>query len=258
MRPSPACCVLVTRPLAQAGAWVERLRGAGLRAEALPLIGIEAADDPAALRSAWDELPARALVVFVSPNAVTQFFAFRPAGTLWPPGVQAASPGPGTTEALRRLGVPTCHIAEPAHDALQFDSESLWAALSRQDWQGARVLLVRGPTGRDWLAERLAERGAIIEVVAAYRRCAPQFDAARQALLACALARPGEHLWYFSSSEAIGHLCALTPGADWSAASALATHPRIADRARAAGWRRVLEAQPHFAAVVACIQSLAS
>ena len=55
-------------------------------------------------------------------------------------------------------------------------------------------------------------------------------------LLAHALAAPDTVRWHFSSSEAIGHLLDLAPGADWSAASALATHPRIAEHARGAGF----------------------
>jgi uroporphyrinogen-III synthase len=36
----------------------------------------------------------------------------------------------------------------------------------------------------------------------------------------------------------------------------VATHPRIAERARAAGFGHVVEAGPRFDAVVACIQSM--
>jgi uroporphyrinogen-III synthase len=69
--------VLVTRPAAQAARWVERLRAAGLDAQALPLIAIEPAADPAALQATWHDLPALALAMFVSPNAVAGFFAAR-------------------------------------------------------------------------------------------------------------------------------------------------------------------------------------
>jgi uroporphyrinogen-III synthase len=45
-------------------------------------------------------------------------------------------------------------------------------------------------------------------------------------------------------------------GTDWSAARALATHPRIADAARALGFGAVHDAPPTEAAVVAAIQRL--
>jgi uroporphyrinogen-III synthase len=250
--------VLVTRPALQAREWVERLRAAGLPAQALPLIAIEAAADAAALRTAWDGLSSRRLVMFVSPNAALHFFDAKPPGRSWPDGVQAASPGPGTTQALKGLGVPAGSIVEPAADAPQFDSESLWAQLSAASWDGADVLVVRGTVGRDWLADRLRDRGAVVGTVAAYRRGPPRLDATGRSLLDEALARPQGHLWFFSSSEAIDHLQGLVPEADWSSAIALATHPRIAGRARALGVGRVHETRPSFEAVVACIQSIAS
>ncbi|HSM22118.1 MAG TPA: uroporphyrinogen-III synthase, partial [Rubrivivax sp.] len=96
----------------------------------------------------------------------------------------------------------------------------------------------------------LRGRGAVVDFVAAYRRLAPALDADGRALLAAALQRPREHLWIFSSSEAIGRLRELAPAADWSAARALVTHPRIADAARAAGFGEVRQSAP-AAAVVA-------
>ncbi|MGY4830486.1 uroporphyrinogen-III synthase [Sphaerotilaceae bacterium SBD11-9] len=248
--------VLVTRPAAQASEWVQQLRAAGLQAEALPLIDIAAAPDAAAVAAAWSALPQQAMVVFVSPNAAAHFFAARPALRQWPAATRAASPGPGTTRVLRELGVAL--ITEPAADAPQFDSEALWQQLAPLDWAGQHVLVVRGAGGRDWLAERLRERGAQLSFVAAYGRTAPQLSAPQQALLGEALAQPAEHLWFFSSSEAIDHLQALAPQADWRPTRALATHPRIAERARRLGIGHVIEARPSFADVVACIQSNAS
>jgi uroporphyrinogen-III synthase len=248
--------VLVTRPAAQASEWVQQLRAAGLQAEALPLIDIAPSADATAVAAAWASLPAQALVVFVSPNAAAHFFAARPAHTPWPQTVLAASPGPGTTQVLRDLGV--SRIVEPAADAPQFDSEALWQQLSARDWAGRQVLVVRGEGGRDWLADQLRAHGAVLSFVAAYQRSAPQWSAPQQALLSEALAQPARHLWFFSSSEAIQHLQALAPQADWSGAQAVATHPRIAESARRLGLGRVIEARPSLEAVVACIQSIAS
>ncbi|HEY0819317.1 MAG TPA: uroporphyrinogen-III synthase [Rhizobacter sp.] len=248
--------VLVTRPAAQADEWVRLLREAGLDADALPLIDIAPAADAAALAAAWRGLPELALVVFVSPNAATCFFDGRPDGAAWPEALAAASPGPGTTRVLRGLGVRA--VMEPAADAPQFDSEALWAQLAQHDWQGRKVLIVRGASGRDWLAERLRERGAVLQFVAAYSRSAPALSASQQHLLREALAAPSQHLWLFSSSEAVTNLQALAPDAAWSEALALATHPRIAQTARGLGIGRVIEARPSAEAVVACIQSIAS
>ena len=254
--------VVVTRPLAQAATWVADLRAHGIDAVALPLIAIGGPPDRAAVAAAWESLASRRLVVFVSPNAAASFFAARPDGVGWPAGVGAAAPGPGTADLLRAHGVPAARIVEPAADAPQFDSESLWARLEADDWNAASVLLVRGRGGRDWLAARLRERGARVDALAAYARALPVFDAAAKRLLAEAVAAPALHAWLFSSSEAIDNLvahCAATgaPGAStWAAARAIATHPRIARRARDAGFSEVIEARPSLASVVACIQSM--
>ncbi len=243
--------LIVTRPAAQAQAWVLALQARGCDAQALPLIAIAALDDTAALRAAWLALPRYALVMFVSANAVRHFFAaVAPVAALrWPATVRAAATGPGTAAALRGSGVPEGALVEPAVNATRFDSETLWAQVADEDWAGRQVLVVRGEDGRDWLADTLQARGARVDFVAAYRRLAPQPDAAGRALLARAQADPTGHLWLFSSSLAVAHLQALAPGADWSRSRALATHPRIADTARAAGWAQVALTAPTVEAV---------
>jgi uroporphyrinogen-III synthase len=250
--------VIVTRPAAQAAQWVKSLSDAGIAALALPLIDIAASPDPAAVEQAWRTLSRQRLVVFVSPNAAECFFAQRPPDAAWPDSVAAASIGPGTTQALRRLGVPAASIIEPAANAARFDSEALWARLAGRDWSGADVLIVRGDGGRDWLAETLKQHGAQVEFVRAYRRSAPRLTADALQCLADAVARPAEHLWFFSSSEAITHLVQLRPDQPWTASRAIATHPRIAQRARECGFGDVRETRPTLDAVVACIQSIAS
>lgn len=237
--------LLVTRPRPQAQAWVERLREEGWDAAALPLLGIDEAPDTRAVAEAWSRLPDFALAVFVSPNAVQRFFDWRPAGAAWPSQVMAGSPGPGTSAALRACGVPAASLVAPAEGAAQFDSESLWAQLGpRRDWRGARVLIVRGEGGRDWLANTLSQAGAGVEFLQAYRRGAPDWSEAERGLLSEALERPPAHLWLLSSSEAVDRLQSLAPGVDWSSSRAVATHPRIAQRARDAGFGRVDELPP--------------
>jgi len=253
--------VLVTRPAAQAADWVAQLRHAAIDAVALPLIGIAPVAEPADLadlHAAWRGLAQQRLIVFVSPNAAEQFFAQRPSGAAWPAALLAGSPGPGTTRVLIELGVPAGCVIEPAADAAQFDSESLWEQLRGRDWRGASALIVRGDSGREWLAQSLRAAGAAVAHVAAYRRVAPAFDAGQAALMRDAIGRPAAHAWFFSSSEAIDNLAAapLAAGAPWREALAIATHPRIAARARQLGFARVIEARPSLAAVVACIQSL--
>lgn len=134
------------------------------------------------MRAAWAGLPNHRLAVFVSPNAAEQFFALRPEALAWPMQTLAGSPSPGTSRVLRALGVPAASIVEPAADAAQFDSESLWQQLAHHDWHGARVLVVRGESGRDWLADTLRAHGAEVEFVTAYLRGArPRWTTPRAA-----------------------------------------------------------------------------
>ena len=237
--------VLVTRPQPQADEWVRRLDALGVEAVALPLLAIDDAVDPAPVQAAWAALPRFALAMFVSPSAVDRFFAARPAGSGWPPATLAGGTGPGTAAALEAAGVPRSCIVCPEPSAPRFDSEALWDLLrERRDWSGAAVLIVRGQGGREWLADTLRASAACVEFVEAYRRSEPRLDDRGRELLDAALARPGEHVWLFSSSEAVRQLPALAPGADWSASQAVATHARIAEAARALGFGAVEELAP--------------
>lgn len=241
--------LLVTRPQPQADEWVAALHAHGVAAQALPLLQIVPESDPAAI-AAWATLPTHGLVVFVSPGCVTSFFALRPPGAGWPPATRAAATGPGTSLALREAGVPEAAITEPPHDAEQFDSEALWRRLAPLSWQGQCVLVVRGDGGRDWLADRLREQGAEVAFVQAYRRTLPSLSAPQRALLAAALAAPAHHCWLFSSSQAVEHLRQLAPQSDWSSGCAVATHPRIAQTLRSAGFGSVWSVRPTPDAVV--------
>jgi uroporphyrinogen-III synthase len=118
------------------------------------------------------------------------------------------------------------------------------------------VLVVRGDGGRDWLGERLAEAGAEVETVAAYTRVSPRLSAEARHDLDAAFADPAGHVWLFSSSEAIANLEALAGAARANRSRAITTHPRIAARARQAGFASVSEVPPGFDAVVTCIQSM--
>ena len=258
--------VIVTRPAREAARWVGVLAARGLDALALPLIDIVPEPRRGALLEARARLADWHAAMFVSGNAVEGLLESNQTQasvdiTLSAINTRAWSPGPGTTAALLRAGWPAARIDAPAHDAPQFDSESLWARVAPQARAGTRVLIVRGggadgvAAGRDWLVAQLVGAGAQVDQVAAYRRLPPQLSAAQQAR-ARAAAADGS-LWLFSSSEAITNLCQCLPGTDWSAARALVTHPRIGDAARAAGFGAVHDTRPTLEAVAASIESLA-
>lgn len=257
----PARCALITRPRSQGVAWQAKLRTLGVSSELLPLLDIAPAPDEAAV-SAWfdslDLLPIASAVMFVSANAVEGLVAALPAGWAWPGTTIAAATGPGTVAALRAAGVPEGLIVAPPADSPQFDSEALWRELiPMRAWAGQRVAIVRSGVGRNWLAERWAQAGAYVEFVQSYARCAAQLDHAGTSLLAKALAAPQRFAWLLSSSEAVEHLGTLAPpGTGWFASLALASHPRIAEHARALGFGKVIEVRPTTAAVAEALAAL--
>jgi len=267
--------VIVTRPAREAALWVQQLEIAGIAAEAMALIDITPLSSPAdvqALKNAWEALDSYAACMFVSGHAVEQFFKQnRPFahderaqlaiksiadGNLSQVllNVRFMAPGPGTVAALKAVGVPASQIDAPALDASQFDSQALWQVVGGRDWSGCKVLIVRGQSagnqgapGRDWIARQWQGAGASVDFVSVYQRCAPQWTEAllqrvRQA------AKDGSS-WLFSSSEAVANLVGMPglQGLDWQGARAVATHPRIAQAVRAAGWGVVVESRPALA-----------
>ena len=257
---NPRPRVWVTRAAQDAAPWIQGLNDLGLDAQSLPLMAIGPANDVQAVHSAWQQLAQYQAVMFVSANAVRYFFQAAPKpALLWGPA-RAWVTGMGSRAALLAEGVPELLIDAPASDAPQWDSEALWAVIAPQVLTGQRVLIVRGAdaqgqvAGRDWLSTQLQAAGVRVDQVAAYQRLIPiltddQRGAAEQAAVDGAV-------WLFSNSEAIAHLQAALPEQDWSQAMAVATHPRIAQQARLAGWGFVAIAQPSIFAVASSIKSL--
>ncbi len=272
VHPSPPALrverVIITRPEPDATRWVQALRERGWPAEAWPLLriaepqGAGEREQLARRREAW---PTQDALMFVSAAAVQRFFAEPVAPG--PGHTRFWAPGPGTaralSEALWALGIGTERIDAPPRDAAQFDSEHLWPVVSSQVAPGRRVLVVRGASdgvegslpgqGREWLIERCRAAGAEVQACVAYRRerVVPA-GADLQRLPECTGAG---HVWVLSSSEALQSLQGLWPAG--AQALALATHPRIAEAARALGFAEVITARPALADVVRALESRA-
>ena len=250
--------LIVTRPEPEATRWVQALQAQGQAALAWPLIVIEAEAIAEASRPAPG---AHAALMFVSGAAVRAFFAQLPVTSWVQTDTRFWCTGPGTAAALREAGVPASAIDSPLEAAQQFDSEALWARVQTQVQPGVRVCIVRGgdargqPAGRDWLARTLADAGAQVDTVLAYRRLPPHADAAWRAEVQQAVA--ARDVWLFSSSEAVAHLREAVVGVaglDWGACRALATHARIADAARQTGFGQVQTVAPLLPSVLAALR----
>jgi uroporphyrinogen-III synthase len=253
--------LILTRPRQDAGAWVEGLRAAGHRVSLLPLIETRPL--------AWADGPVghgsrASAIMFVSAAAVRAFLALPGARVaLCSDLVQGLArvwvTGPGTARVLLDQGVAASGIDQPLPADGRFDSEALWAVVRTQVRPGFVLHIVRGrdaadgDTGRPWLAERAREAGARIEEHVVYQREAPDWDAAMRGF-ATQAATDGS-IWLFSSARALGNLHGLMPATHWGRAFALATHPRVAQAARDAGFGSVLTSGATLDQVLASIES---
>ena len=139
----------------------------------LPLLEISPlADHGAAARRRWPASTRYAMVAFVSPNAIDAAFAHidalagrRGASRCW---ARAAAPrwrATASTDANATIVSP--------RDPSRSDSENLLQALDLAALAGKRVLIVRGESGRELMADGLRAAGAEVTTVAAYRRSVP-------------------------------------------------------------------------------------
>jgi uroporphyrinogen-III synthase len=230
--PLAGCTVIVTRPAAQAGPFIERAHAAGARCIAFPTLLIEPLEpgpDVAGeiAQRGWD------WVVYTSVNAVdcaAQLFGRLPIAQH---GVAAV--GLATARALERRGV---HVTLRPESA---NSEGLLAAPDWQDVAGRSVLLVKGSGGRDLLQATLTDRGAEVRVVEVYRRAPAVPDGVAVAAIESALGDSSRRLVVaVTSAEVLANLLELLPDAVATRlreAALLVPGERVAVAAHAAGWR---------------------
>lgn len=234
--------VVITRPRAQAQALAHSVEALGRKAVLLPLLDIFPLDDQSALIATLAALPSFALAAFVSPNAIDAAFAHI---AQWPAGVGIAVVGEGSRAALARHGVTgaNARIVSPA-DPARSDSENLLQSMDLAALAGKKVLIVRGESGRELMAEGFRAAGAEVTTVAAYKRSVPVMTPALDATLRALLAQPND--WIITSSEALRGLMALVEQLEPEAAVAkmqqqhlIVPHARIAETANALGLTRL-------------------
>lgn len=214
--------IVVTRPLAQAGALADKLAALGAEPIMLPMIEIAPLDDLSELDAALQRLIAYDWVIFTSVNAVAIFWD-RLAGPL-PATVRRAAVGPATACALETRGAPAAFI--PA----EFVAEALAAGIG--DMAGQRCLLPQAELAREALADDLRRRGAVVDEVAIYRTLPAALDPRGLAAW-----RRGVDAVTFTSASAVRNFARLLGGppaaARWPAIACIG--PVTAAAARVAG-----------------------
>jgi uroporphyrinogen-III synthase len=153
--------VLVTRPEPQAAPLARQLANLGANIYLLPAMELRPRADRAAQRAALGPIDRFHWIVFVSPNAVRfgiQLLNERR-------DLRLAAVGPATAQALNHAGFRVSLM--PAGG---FDSEHLLATPEFTHVEGQRILIVRGDSGRELLADTLSARGATVSYAEMYER----------------------------------------------------------------------------------------
>ncbi|MGD9763501.1 MAG: uroporphyrinogen-III C-methyltransferase [Candidatus Binatia bacterium] len=224
--------IVVTRPRAQAGGFIDALTDAGADVLACPAIEIAPPESWAALDAAIERLEIYDWLVLTSVNGVAMFF-----GRLRARGrdvralhrTRVAAVGSETAAAIGERGLVADLV--PA----EFRAEAVAEALRAAGIGGARVLLPRAAVAREVLPAMLRDAGAMVDEVASYRTVRGRAD---QAELRGLLAARAIDLVTFTSSSTVTNFLALL-GADapalLAAVPAACIGPITADTARAAG-----------------------
>ncbi len=168
--------ILVTRAREQASGFMARLSDLGAECIQFPTIRVVPPENWGPLDEAIRNLGAYGWILFTSVNGVRFFFERLEAGEKDArdlSGARVGAIGPATADALRRRGI------RPDLVPPEYRAESIVEALGREALDGVRVLLPRAEKAREILPRELGRRGAMVDVVPAYRTVRPDHDTTR-------------------------------------------------------------------------------
>ena len=209
--------ILVTRPAGGADRMAGALEAAGYRVHAVPTVAIHR------LQFTRPDLANYDWVVVTSALGVDALDDL-PAGPRW------AAVGPATARALRARGIEPALVPE--------ETNGLALANAMPDAGGKHVLLVRAAAAAPDLPERLRERGAEVDELAAYTTV--EGPASSAGPLTVALADAGLSAVVFASGSAVRGFIAL---GGTTSLPAITIGPRTTRVARELGFRVIAEAK---------------
>jgi uroporphyrinogen III methyltransferase/synthase len=194
MLPLAGLRIVVTRAAHQAEELAQPLRECGATAILLPMIGIAPPENPVPLAKAIAEIDSYDWIVFTSVNGIRALGKQKC-------GARIATVGAATRESAERLGWTVSVTPET------YVAEALVEALGAEELNGRRILIPSAAVTRDVVRDELTNRGAIVQVVEAYRNVIPA-DAAEKAKEVFRVPFPD---WItFASSSAAENLASLT------------------------------------------------
>ena len=190
---------VITRAAHQAEELASPLREHGFDVISLPLIELVPPLNPEPLKLAALDADKYDWVIFTSANAVDAFYEELRCAANTVRG-RIAAVGPATRQAAEQKGF-TVNLVPGKYVA-----ESLLEAFGAVDLAGKRLLIPCAAGARDLIPTELRKRGAIVDVVEAYRNVVPQL-ALEQA--PGVFREPYPEWVLFASSSAIDNLVAL-------------------------------------------------
>ena len=229
--------IVVTRDRRQSSMLAEPLEALGAEILIVPVIEIADPEGSSPIDKAIQNLASYDWVIFTSVNGVRHF-------------VEALD---RSDRDLRSLKAKLCAIGSTTRAAVEalhlrvdvtpekYVAESLLEALAGEDLKGKRILLPRAAVARDLVPVTLRERGAVVDVVEAYRTVIPE-DAA--ALAKKALAHKPDWIT-FTSSSTVANLLAVTGKEELAGIKVASIGPVTSATAREAGLTVDVEAEPH-------------
>jgi uroporphyrinogen III methyltransferase / synthase len=229
--------IIVTRDRGQSPLLAEPLEALGAEVLFVPVIETVDAAEGSSLEQAIANLRSYEWLIFTSVNGVRHFVEAldRSLSDLRDLKAKICAIGSATRAAIEALHLRVDVMAE------EYVAESLLAALAGEDLKGKRVLLPRAAVARDLVPDTLWERGALVDVVEAYRTIIPA-DAAVRARGALAH-KP--HWITFTSSSTVTNLVAVAGREALAGIKIASIGPVTSATARAAGLVVNVEAQPH-------------
>ncbi len=229
--------VVVTRAREQAESLSAPLRALGAEVVELPTIEIQAASDYSGLDAAIGRLSSYAWLIFTSVNGVRFFFERLDASAADVRSIRGrlCAIGPATRDALQQFHLKVDVMAE------EYVAEGLLRTLDGFDLAGSQILIARAAVARDVLPDELRRRGAVVDVVEAYRTASPA-DLSSKA--AAAFASRVDWVTFTSSSTA-SNLLAVRGAGEWGGARVASIGPITSQTLRDAGVGVDAEASVH-------------
>ena len=170
------------------------------------------------------------MVILPSPSAVAAVAHWVRS---WPEHVTLATVGEGTARVIRAAWGENVKLLYPKGDAAHSGSEALWALVEKTG-APARVLFLRGQTGREWLPEHFAAMGSDVIKLCAYVRVPIELTEEQIKDVTQSIFGPSP-IVYITSTDAVDAL-----GRDWLVNGVAVTiHPRVTKRLKEAGFTKI-------------------